>query len=84
MMNIAAWIILGSIAGFLASRLLRRRESGFLPDIAFGACGALLGGVLFDQLNLRGIGEFNLRGIFASLSVVVVLLLLASLFRRSW
>ena len=82
-MNIFSWMILGLIAGFLASKLVNRQGSGLLMDISIGIIGALLGGVIFDQLNLQGISGFNLWSIFVAISGAIVLLIFVNIFRRS-
>ena len=39
-----AWIILGLIAGFIASKLVNHSGSGILLDIVIGIVGAVVGG----------------------------------------
>ena len=42
--GIIAWIVLGLIAGFIASLLVNRRGEGFFWDIILGIIGAVVGG----------------------------------------
>lgn len=43
-MSIIGWIILGLIAGFIASKIVNKQGEGFLLDIVLGIVGALVGG----------------------------------------
>ena len=51
-MGILAWIFIGLIAGWLAHLILGGR-GGLFGDIAVGLIGAILGGFLFEKLNLQ-------------------------------
>ena len=47
------WLILiGLVAGWLASRFLQGGNFGVAGDILLGVAGALVGGLLFRQLGL--------------------------------
>jgi uncharacterized membrane protein YeaQ/YmgE (transglycosylase-associated protein family) len=52
-MSILAWIVLGLIAGFVASKIVNKTGEGVVMDIVLGVVGALLGGWLFDQFGPR-------------------------------
>ena len=59
-MSIIAWIVVGAIAGYIASRVVPGDEGyGVLGGLIAGIVGALLGGFLFGQLT----GEDWLQGI---------------------
>lgn len=49
-MGLLAWIVVGLVAGFLASQVMKGRGSGLLGDIVLGVVGALLGGFLASVL----------------------------------
>ena len=51
-MSILAWIVLGLIAGFIASKIYVGSGQGILMDIVLGIVGAVVGGYLFDMLGL--------------------------------
>ncbi len=57
--NIIWWLIVGLIAGFLASRVMRGGGYGLIGDIVVGIIGALIGGWL---AGLLGPGSFGLIG----------------------
>ena len=47
-MSILAWLVVGLIAGFLASKVINKTGSGLILDIALGVVGALVGGFIFN------------------------------------
>ena len=57
--NVIWWLIVGLIAGFLASRVMRGGGYGLIGDIVVGIIGALIGGWL---AGLLGLGSFGLIG----------------------
>ena len=59
-MSIIAWIVLGLIAGFIASKIYVGTGQGILMDIVLGIVGAVVGGYLFDMLGSTGITGFNI------------------------
>jgi uncharacterized membrane protein YeaQ/YmgE (transglycosylase-associated protein family) len=48
------WLIVGLIAGFLASRVMRGGGYGLIGDIVVGIVGAFLGGWLAGLLGIGG------------------------------
>ncbi|HEX2915201.1 MAG TPA: GlsB/YeaQ/YmgE family stress response membrane protein [Chloroflexia bacterium] len=72
--NIIWWIIIGLIAGLLAS-VITRRGGSLLGDIILGIVGAFVGGFL---LSLIGLSTYGLLGtILAATLGAIVLILLA-------
>ncbi|GAB4314866.1 MAG: hypothetical protein Kow00117_07000 [Phototrophicales bacterium] len=49
------WLIIGGAIGSIVGRVLRdrRRGYGMIGNIVVGLIGALIGGFLFDQLNIN-------------------------------
>jgi uncharacterized membrane protein YeaQ/YmgE (transglycosylase-associated protein family) len=45
-MGILAWIVVGLVAGWLASQVMRGGGYGLIGDIILGAVGAVIGGFL--------------------------------------
>ncbi|MDB5496156.1 MAG: Transglycosylase-associated protein [Phenylobacterium sp.] len=73
-MSILAWIVLGLIAGFIASKLVNRTGSGIVMDLLLGVVGAFVGGFLFTRFGAAGVTGLNLYSILvATLGAVVVL-----------
>jgi uncharacterized membrane protein YeaQ/YmgE (transglycosylase-associated protein family) len=50
--GIVAWIIVGLLAGWLATQILGGR-GGLLYNLAVGLVGAIVGGLLFEKLRLE-------------------------------
>ena len=57
--NVLWWLVVGLIAGFLASRVMRGGGYGLIGDIVVGIIGAFIGGWL---AGLLGLGSFGLIG----------------------
>ena len=53
--NVIWWLIVGLVAGFLASRVMRGGGYGLIGDIVVGLIGAFLGGWLAGVLGI-GVG----------------------------
>ncbi len=82
-MSVIGWIILGLIAGFVASKIVNRSGSGLVMDIIIGVFGALLGGFIFNWFGTAGISGFNLWSGFVAVVGAIILLVVANLFRRA-
>ncbi len=82
-MSLIAWIVLGLIAGFVASKLVSGHGEGFVVDVALGVVGAIVGGFLFNQFGSAGVTGFNLYSMFVALvGAVLVLAAYHAMFRR--
>jgi uncharacterized membrane protein YeaQ/YmgE (transglycosylase-associated protein family) len=76
-----AWIIVGALAGWLASMVMRTNaQQGLLMDIIVGIVGALIGGFLFNAIGAPGVTGFNVWSLFVAFIGAVVLLGLLRLF----
>jgi len=64
-MGILAWVVLGLIAGVLASAVMRG-GFGIAGDIIVGIVGALLGGFVFSLLGQGGVNGLNLYSLFVA------------------
>jgi uncharacterized membrane protein YeaQ/YmgE (transglycosylase-associated protein family) len=73
-MSILAWIVLGLIAGFIASKIFVGTGQGILMDIVLGIIGAVVGGYLFNALGSTGVTGLNLWSMFVAVIGAVVLL----------
>ena len=84
-MSILAWLILGLIAGFIASKLVNNSGEGLFLDIVLGIVGAFVGGFLFSFAGAAPVTGFNIYSIIVAVigSVVVLVLYHAVVGRRS-
>lgn len=82
-MSFLAWIVLGIVAGFIASKLVNKSGSGLLMDLVLGVVGAVVGGWLFNQFGSAGVTGLNLYSLLvAVVGAVVVLLIYHMVLRR--
>ena len=73
-MSIIAWIVLGLIAGFIASKLVNKTGEGLVLDIGLGIVGAVVGGFVFNQLGAAGVTGFNLYSMLVAVIGAVLVL----------
>src|SRR5215471_7031037 len=73
-----AWVIVGGIAGWLASLVVRGTGLGLLGDIIVGVIGAFIGGFLLSLLlpGTFSFSGFNLSSLIISFIGAVLLLLI--------
>lgn len=82
-MGFFTWIILGGIAGWLASIFTKNNGNmGLIKNIIVGIVGAMLGGFVFGFFGSTGVTGFNLRSIFVAVVGAVILLVIINLFTK--
>ena len=69
-MSILAWIVLGLIAGFVASKLVNRTGG----SLVLGVVGAFVGGFLFTRFGAAGVTGLNIYSILVAIVGAVVVL----------
>ena len=83
-MSFIAWIVLGLIAGFIASKLVNKTGEGMLMDIVLGIVGAVVGGWLFHTFGMSGVTGLNLYSLgVAVVGAAVFLIVYHALTRRA-
>ena len=65
-MSFLVWIILGLVAGYIASQIVDREGKGLWPNMALGIVGAIVGGVIFSALGGVGITGINLYSLIVA------------------
>lgn len=84
LVNLILWIILGGIAGWIASMIMHRDgQMGAVANIVVGIIGAVVGGFLFNLVGLAGDTGFNLWTLLVSVIGAVVLLALIGMVNRA-
>ncbi len=79
-MGFFAWIVLGGVAGWLASLIVGvGAKMGCLLNIVAGVVGAVIGGLLFNALGSHGITGFTWWSLFVAFIGAVILLALLRL-----
>lgn len=81
-MNILLWLVLGLIAGWIASIIMKTdSQQGPLTDIILGIVGAFVGGLLMNLFGAEGVSGFNIYSIFVAVAGAVVLIWLGRIMR---
>ena len=75
-MGILAWIVVGLIAGWLASQVMRGGGYGLIGDIIVGVVGAVIGGFLASTLlNMpNAVNGINVTSILVAFVGAVILI----------
>jgi uncharacterized membrane protein YeaQ/YmgE (transglycosylase-associated protein family) len=86
-MGLLAWIVVGLIAGWLASSVMKGHGSGLVGDLVLGVVGALLGGFLAATLlkmpnAVNGINVMSILVAFLGAVILIALLRTVSGRRR--
>ena len=75
-MSILAWLILGLIAGFIASKVVNKSGEGLILDIVLGVVGAIVGGFLFSLVGAAPVTGLNIYSmVVAVIGAIVVLVI---------
>jgi len=84
-MGIIGWIVLGGLAGWIASIIMGKNASmGIVANIVVGVIGAMIGGFLFSLFgNEDAISGFNLTSLLVATLGSVVLLWIVRMFQGS-
>ena len=82
-MSLLAWIVLGLVAGFIASKMVSGTGQGAILDIVLGVIGAVIGGWLFNTFGMAGVSGFNLDSLLVAVVGAIVLLVVYHALSRS-
>jgi len=81
-MGIILWIILGGIAGWIASIVMKTdANQGTLIDIILGIVGASVGGFLFSLIGQSGVTGFNFYSLFVAVIGAIIIIYLGRMLR---
>ena len=73
-MGIISWLVLGLIAGFVASKIYVGTGQGIVLDIVLGIVGAFVGGFLFSAVGGTPVTGFNIYSMIVAIVGAVVVL----------
>lgn len=73
-MSFLAWIVLGLISGFIASKIGSTSSSGAVTNFVLGIVGAVVGGWLFNTIGHVGVTGVNLYSILVAVVGAVIVL----------
>ena len=82
-MSFITWIVLGLVAGFIASKVVNKQGAGLLLDIVLGIVGAVVGGWLFVLLGAKGVSGVNLYSLLVAVVGAIVVLFVYHAIRRA-
>jgi uncharacterized membrane protein YeaQ/YmgE (transglycosylase-associated protein family) len=82
--NLIIWIVLGGIAGWIASMIMGRdHQMGALANIVVGIIGAVIGGFLMNLVGLEGAEGFSIWSLLVAILGAVVLLAIVGAIQRN-
>lgn len=73
-MSIIGWIILGLLAGWIASLIMKGSGYGILGDMVVGIVGALIGGWLGSALFGLAVTGLNLTSLVLAIVGAIILI----------
>lgn len=83
-MNILVWLLLGLIAGWLASVIMgSNAQQGMLMDIILGVIGAFVGGFLMNLFGQTGVSGFDIYSLVVATLGAVALIWLGRVLRTT-
>jgi uncharacterized membrane protein YeaQ/YmgE (transglycosylase-associated protein family) len=81
-MSVLAWIVLGLVAGFIASKIVNHTGEGVILDLVLGIVGAVVGGWLFHTFGMPGVTGLNIYSLIVAVIGAAVFLLIYHLVSR--
>jgi uncharacterized membrane protein YeaQ/YmgE (transglycosylase-associated protein family) len=82
-MSIIGWIIIGALAGWIASMITgKNSEMGAFANICIGVVGSFIGGFVFNLIGGLGFTGFNLWSLIVAVVGSVILLWIINLFQK--
>ena len=77
MLDIILWLIVGGLAGWIASMVMgTNRSQGVVADVILGILGAFVGGLLMNVLGFSGASGFNVYSLVVATVGAIVLIAL--------
>jgi uncharacterized membrane protein YeaQ/YmgE (transglycosylase-associated protein family) len=81
-MEVLAWIIMGALAGWIASIIMKTNEEmGALANIIVGIIGAFVGGFIVRMFGGEGASGLNFYSLLVAVLGAVLLLWIVKAFR---
>jgi uncharacterized membrane protein YeaQ/YmgE (transglycosylase-associated protein family) len=82
-MSILAWVVLGVVAGFIASKIVNKSGEGLIRDLILGVIGAFVGGWIMERFGEAGVSGLNLYSLVVSVLGAIVVLVVFHTVRRA-
>lgn len=71
-MGILSWIIVGGLAGWIASKVMKGGSMGLLGNIIVGIIGAFVGGFIVNLIGGKGVTGINIWSILVAVLGAIV------------
>jgi uncharacterized membrane protein YeaQ/YmgE (transglycosylase-associated protein family) len=81
-MSILAWLVLGIVAGFIASKVVNKTGEGLVMDLVLGVIGAVVGGWIMSFFGEAGVNGLNLYSLVVAVLGAIVVLVVYHAIRR--
>lgn len=82
-MGFFGWIILGALAGWIASIIMNKNRSmGAIANIVTGIIGAFIGGIVFNLFGGQEVTGLNLYSLMVSVVGACILLWIAGKIKK--
>ena len=82
-MSIVAWLVLGIVAGFIASKIVNKSGEGLIRDLILGIIGAVVGGWLMETFGKVGVTGLNIYSFAVAILGAVLVLVVFHAIRRA-
>jgi uncharacterized membrane protein YeaQ/YmgE (transglycosylase-associated protein family) len=82
-MSLLAWIVLGLVAGFIASKIVNHTGEGVILDLVLGIVGAVVGGWLFHTFGMPGVTGLNVYSLIVAVIGAAVFLVIYHVVTRA-
>ena len=82
-MSFLVWIVLGLVAGFIASKIVNKQGEGLFLDVILGIIGAVVGGWLFALFGASGVTGVNLYSLLVAVAGAILVLFAYHALRRA-
>jgi uncharacterized membrane protein YeaQ/YmgE (transglycosylase-associated protein family) len=82
-MSILAWIVLGVVAGYVASKIVNKSGEGLILDLVLGVIGAFVGGWIMERFGEAGVSGLNLYSLVVAVLGAIVVLVVFHVVRRA-
>lgn len=74
-MGLFSWLIIGGLAGWVASMVMGKNKSmGLVANIVVGIVGGVIGGFVFSVFGRTGVTGFNLYSFMVATVGAIILL----------
>ena len=82
-MSFLVWVVLGLLAGFIASKIVNKKGEGLFLDVVLGVVGAVVGGWLFGIFGASGVTGVNLYSLLVAVAGAIIVLFAYHALRRT-